>query len=111
MQRPEGQVTGFGDTQRRFNGLKVTHFADQHYIGIFTKRGSQSTGEAFGVGVQFALIDYTILVHVNELDRILNGEDMVVPFGIDLVNHRGQRGGLTRACGTRNQHQTAGLFA
>ena len=45
MQRAESKVAGFRDAQRRFNGFQVAHFADEHHVRIFTKRGAQSVGE------------------------------------------------------------------
>ena len=79
--------------------------------GIFTKRGAQRVGEALGVGVQLALVDHAILVHVHEFDRILDGEDVLVALGVDLVDHGGQRGGLARAGRAGDQHQAARLVA
>ncbi len=111
VQRAEGQVAGFGDAQRGFDGFQIAHFADQHHVRVFTESGAQRVGEALGVGVQLALVDHAILVHVHEFDRVLNGEDVVVTLGVDLVDHGGQRGGLARSGGTRDQHQAARLVA
>ena len=88
-----------------------SHFADQHHVGIFTEGGAESIGEALGVGMKFALIDQAVLVHVDEFDRIFDRQNVVVALGIDLVDHRGQRSGLTGARRAGHQHQTARLFA
>ena len=109
--RAEGQVAGFCDTQRGLDRLQVSHFADQHHVRIFTERGAQRVGETLGVGVQLALVHQAVLVHVNELDRVLDGEDVIVPLGVDLVDHGGQRGGLARAGRPGHQHQPARLVA
>ena len=111
MQRAEGEVAGFRDTQRGFDGFKVAHFADQHHVRVFTKRGAQCVGKAFGVRVQFALVDHAVLVHVHEFDRVLDGEDVVVALGIDLVDHGRERGGFARTRWSRDQHQPARLVA
>ena len=74
--RAEGEVAGFGDAQRRLDRFQVAHFADQHHVRVFTKRGAQGVGKALGVGVQFALVDHAVLVHVHEFDRVLDGEDV-----------------------------------
>ena len=111
VQRAERKVAGFGDPQRRLDGFQIAHFADQHHVGIFTKRGAQRVGEGLGVGMQLALIHHAVLVHVHEFDRILDGEDVIVPFGVDLVDHRCQRGGLARASRSGHQHQAARLIA
>ena len=94
MQSGEGEVASFRDSQRRLDGFEVTHFADQHHVRVFTKGGAQGVGKALGVGVQFALVDHAVLVHVHELDRVLDGEDVFVTLGIDLVDHGRQGGGL-----------------
>ena len=111
VQRAEGQVAGFRDAQRRFDGLQVAHFADQHHVRILTQRGAQRVGEALGVGVHFALVDQAVLVHVHEFDRVLDGQDVVVALAVDLVDHRGQRGGFAGAGRPGDQHQSARLVA
>src|SRR4051794_40181373 len=44
---------------------------------------------------------------VHELDRILDREDVVVSFLVDLVDHRRERRRLARSGGTRDEHETA----
>ena len=111
VQRAERQVAGFGDAQRRFDGLQVAHFADQHHVRVFTKGGAQRVGEALGVGVHFALVDHAVLVHVHEFDRVFDGQDVFVALGVDLVDHGGQRGGLAGPGRPGHQHQPARLVA
>ena len=111
MQCPKGKVAGFGNTQRRFDGLEVAHFADQYHVRVFTKSGAQRVGKALGVGVQFALVDHAVLVHVHEFDRVLDGEDVIVTLGINLVDHGRERRGLARTGRPRDQHQSARLVA
>ena len=90
---------------------KVAHFADQHDVRVFTKGGAQRVGEALGVSMQFALVHHAILVHVHEFDRIFDGENVVVPLGVDLVDHGSEGGGFAGAGRTGDQHQAARLFA
>ena len=52
-----------------------------------------------------------VLVHVNELDGILDGEDVVVAFAVDLVDHGRQGCGFAGTGRSRHQHQTARLVA
>src|SRR5208282_301841 len=111
VQSAEGEVAGFGDTQRRLDGFQVAHFADQHHVRVFTKSGAQGIGKTLGVRMHFALIDQAVLVHVHELDRVLDGEDVFVALGIDLVDHGRQRGGFARARRPRYQHQPTRLVA
>ena len=111
VQRAERKVAGFCDAQRRFDGFQIAHFADQHHVRVFTEGGAQRVGKALGVGMQLALVHHAILVHVHELDRVLDGEDVVVALGVDLVDHGRQRGGLARSGRARHQHQSARLVA
>ena len=63
--------------------------------------------EALRVAVDLALIDQTALMLVDELDRILDGENVILPLLVDLVDHRRQRGGLTGSGRTGHQHEAA----
>ena len=92
VQGAESQVTGFGDAQGRFDGFQIAHFADQHHVRIFTQRRAQRSAKRFGVRVHLALVDQAVLVLVHELNRIFDGDDVLVALGVDLVDHRRQRG-------------------
>ena len=50
------------------------------------------------------------LVRVDVLDRILNGEDVLPPLGVDLVDHRRQSRRLAAARRSRDQDQAAGTI-
>src|SRR5262249_38303455 len=80
-------------------------------VRVFTEGGAQRVRKTLSVGMQFALVDYTILVHVHEFDRVFDGENVVVTLGVDLVDHRGQRGRFAGSGGPRHQYQAAGLLA
>src|SRR5579884_681134 len=111
VQGAESEVAGFGDTQRRFNGFQVAHFADQHHVRVFTKCGAQGVAERFRVRVNFALVHQAVLVLVNELDRIFNGDNVIVALGVDLVDHRRQSRRFSRTGRTCDQNETARLIA
>src|SRR6202035_747875 len=111
VQRREHQVAGFGGKQRGGNGFQVAHFADQNHVGILTQGGAQGGGEVGGVHFNFALIDETLFVAVQELDRIFDGDQMVGAAGVDAVDHGGQCGGLARTGGAGNEDQATLLFA
>ena len=111
MQRSKSQVAGFRDSQGRLDRLQISHFADQHHVWIFTERGSKGIAETLGIGVQLALVDHAVLVHVNEFDGVLDGKDVIVPFTVDLVDHGRQGGRFARPCRPGYQHQAARLVA
>src|SRR5215472_2671401 len=64
-----------------------------------------------GVGVDFALIHQAALVVVQELDGVLDGDHMLVALAVDLVEHGGERGGLTGAGWPGDEDEPAGLVA
>ena len=76
MQRTKYQVTGFGGGQCEADGFRVTHLAHQNHVWVFTKRGTQSVGEAVGMFMQLTLVDQTFFTFVHELDRVFDGQDV-----------------------------------
>ncbi|MCY1283597.1 hypothetical protein D9M70_324800 [compost metagenome] len=60
-----------------------------------------------GVAVHLALVDQALLRFVDEFDRVLDGEDVVVLGVVQVVEHRRQGGRLARAGRPGDQHQAA----
>ena len=111
VQSGKHEVAGFRSQQRRRNGFEVAHFADQNDVGVLTEGSAQRRREVRGVHFDFPLIDKALLVAVQELNGVFDGDQMVGAVGIDAVDHRRQRGGLTGPRRSGNQHQPALLFA
>ena len=44
------------------------------------------------IGVDFSLVYQAAFVVVKKLDRVFDGQDVLVTVAIDLVHHRGQGG-------------------
>ena len=107
MQRGERQVARLGDPQRRFDRLEVAHLADEDDVGVLAERGAQRVGEALRVAVHLALVHEAALVLVDVLDRILDGEDVLVALGVDLVDHRRERRRLAAAGRAGDEHEAA----
>ena len=103
----ERQVAGLGDAQRRLDRLEVAHLADEHDVGVLAQRGAQRVREALGVAVHLALVDQAALVLVEVLDRVLDREDVLVPLGVDLVDHRRERRRLAAAGRAGDEDQAA----
>ncbi|MGC4084609.1 MAG: hypothetical protein QM736_21450 [Vicinamibacterales bacterium] len=80
MQRAEREVPCLGDLQRRFHGFEIAHLADEDDVRIFAERGAERVREAVRVAVHLALVHEAVLVRVDVLDRILDGEDVIVPL-------------------------------
>src|SRR3954452_22354880 len=110
VQRGEHQVAGFSGRQRRRDRLEVAHLADQDDVRVLAQRCLQAKPEALSVGADLALVDDAALVRVQELDRVLDREDVLVALGVDQVDHRRERGRLTRAGRAGDEHEPARLL-
>src|SRR5713226_7587598 len=63
------------------------------------------------IGMNFALIHKALLVIVKKLDGVLDGDHVLFTFAVNLIEHGGERGGLTRARWSGHQDESAGLVA
>ncbi len=79
VQRPEGQVARLGDGQGRLDRLQVPHLADEHLVRVLPQDRLQGGLEGAGVRVQLALVDDALLVLVDELDGVFDGDDVLRP--------------------------------
>ena len=69
-------MAGLGNLQRRFDRLEVAHLADEDDVGILAQRGAQRGAEAAGIAVDLALVHQAVLVAVDVLDRIFDGQNV-----------------------------------
>jgi hypothetical protein len=107
----EHQMTRLSGVNRRHERLLVTHFADQHDIGILPHRVLHPHGEIDDVLAHLALVDQTLVLGVDELDRILQRQDVLAVVRIDPVEHRRNRGRLARASHTCQQDHSLVVLA
>ena len=110
VQRGEDEVAGLGRGQGRADRLHVAHLADEDHVGVLAQRGLQAEREGRRVRPQLALVDDALLVVVQELDRVLDREDVLVARLVDLVDDRGERRRLARARRARDEHDAARLL-
>ena len=103
VQRREHEVPGFRRRQRDLDGLAVAHLADEDHLRRLPQRRRERRGERRRVAVQLALVDGRLLVLVQELDRILDGEDVFGAGLVDQIDDRRQRRRLARAGRTGDQ--------
>ena len=78
VQGGEHEVAGLGRGQRGRDRLQVAHLADEDHVGVLAQGGLQRGREALRVGAQLALVDEALLVAVEELDRVLDGHDVLL---------------------------------
>ena len=57
------------------------------------------------------LVHQAFLMIVEILDRILDGDDVLRPLFVDLVEHGRERGGLAAAGRSSDEHEAARLVA
>ena len=110
MQRPENEVAGLGRGERGRDRLQVAHLAEEDHVRVLAERCPERVGEGRRVGPDLALVDDAALVPVEELDRVLHGEDVLGTVPVDLVDQRRERRRLARARGTRDEDDAARLL-
>ena len=104
IQAGKNEVPGFGRLQDHFHGFTIAQFAHQDHFGRLPQCGSHGHGEVRCVTVQFALMDGGLLVIVQKLDGIFDGDDVADLFFVDAVQQRRQRGRLPRSARPRHQN-------
>ena len=110
MQGREHEVPGLGRGQRGRHRLEVAHLADEDDVGVLPQHRLERPVERLGVGAHLALVDHALLVAVQELDRVFDGHDVLFARLVDLVDHRGQGGGLARAGRPGDEDEAARLL-
>ena len=110
VQGREDEVAGLGRGDRGRDRLEVAHLAEEDHVRVLAKRAAQGVGEADGVGPDLALVDDAALVAVEELDRVLDGHDVVVARAVDLVDDGRERRRLTGARRARDEDEAARLL-
>lgn len=77
MERGKDKVTGLRGFQRDLNGLLVAHFAYQDDLWRLAPGRSQCKSETGSIAVQFPLVNDRFLMPMHELDRVLDGKDVI----------------------------------
>ncbi len=101
----ERQMSGLRDFQCCFHRFEVAHLSNQDDVGILAQCRTQRGREAARVTVHLSLVDETALVLMDVLDRILDGENVLVALRVDLVEHGRKRRRLAAAGWPRHEHQ------
>jgi len=93
-------------TSAKFNRLEIAKLSDQNDIRILTQSATQGRGKAFGVDAHLAMVYQAVLAFMNELDRVLHSDNMVVPVLIGIIHHRRECCGFTRPRWARHNHKS-----
>ena len=103
----QDEVARLSCRERGAHRLRVAHLADEDHVGVLTQHVLQ--GRHVGVGVQayLALVDHRLVVAVQDLDGVLDGDDVTAQVMVDVVDHRGQGRRLATARGPSHQDHAA----
>ena len=99
-----------GGLERGLRGLGVAQLADQDRVRVLAEHAAQRLGEVGGVEPDLTLVDDAVAVGVEDLDRVLDRDDVLVARAVDVVEHRRERRRLARAGRARDEHEAAVLL-
>ena len=105
MQRAEDQMPRAGGGQGQFDRFQIAQFADQNDVRVLAQRPAQGRGKRLGVQAHFAMIDQAAFAFVNEFDRVLDSNDMVLAVLVGVIHNGRQRGGFARPGRPGHHHQ------
>src|ERR1700690_367148 len=111
MQRAEHQVAGLRGGEREADRFQVAHFTDEYDVGVFAQRRAQRLAEPERVAMDLALIDETAFALVHELDRILDGYNMIGTVVVAVVDHARERRRLAGSGRSGHEHEASGKHA
>ncbi len=97
VERAENEQASFGSGEGERDRLEVAHFADEDDVGVLAEGGAEAGGEGGRLDRDLALGDDRLLVAVDELDGLLDGDDVAAEIRIDVVEQRRERRGFSRA--------------
>ena len=86
MQGAKNKVARLRSGNGERDGLEITHFADHDNVRIFAQRSAECGSERLCVSPHFALRDVAAFRLENIFDRIFQGDDVVPPFQIHLLD-------------------------
>ena len=98
-------MTRFSGAHGGFKRFIVTHFTHQRDVRVFTNQRAQCIIEIDAINADFALIDGGLVILKDVLNRIFNGHDVHLAALVDVLQHGGDRSGLTTAGDACKEHQ------
>src|SRR5438552_10159044 len=76
VQGAQHEVAGLGRLQAKLGRLAVADFADEDDLRRLTERSAKAVGEGVEVAAQLALVEGCLDVGMDELNRVLQGDDV-----------------------------------
>jgi len=100
-------MPGLSRRQRQADGFQVTQFTHQDHIRVLPQCRTQGRRKTVGVAMHLALVDQGPAGLVDEFDGVFQGEDVLAPVLVEVIDQRRQGGRLARTGGPGHQHQAA----
>ena len=102
-------MPGLGGLQRRLGALGIAELADQDHIWVLAQRPAQSCEVGVGVDPDLALVDDAVVVLVEDLDRVFDGDDVLPARLVDVIDDRGEGRRLAGAGRAGDEHEPSVL--
>src|SRR5919199_1370072 len=90
VERSKDEVAGLGRGEGDRDGLKIPHLADEDDVRVLTQHMPQGLAEALGVLVDLTLIDYALLVLVEEFYRVLDAHNVLLAGFVYFFFYKGE---------------------
>ena len=110
VKRREHEVSRLRGLQGGLRSLGVAKLADQDHVRVLAKRTPERLCEVARVETDLALVDDARVVAVQDLDRVLDRDDVLLPRPVDVVDDRCERRRLSRPRCARDEHEPAMLL-
>src|SRR5262249_26232366 len=111
VNRTEHQVAGFGRVDGRQKRFFVTHFADEHHVGVFTHGVLHTDLEVNHIKPDLALVDKALIFGEDEFDRVFERQDVLAVLMVDQVEHRRDGRALAGTGDAGKQHHALIVMA
>ena len=83
-------MPGLGSHERDLHRLGVADFAEQDHVGILPQRSPERRRERRRVEPDLALAHRALVVLVEKLDGVFDGDDVLRRGSVDVPDHRRQ---------------------
>src|SRR5688572_5292028 len=107
VQRRHAQVARLGERDGVVHGVPVADLADQDHVRGLAQRVLERRVPRIGIHAHLALGDDAVLVVMDVLDRVLDGDDVPVAVLVAVADHRRERSGFPRARAAHHDDEAA----
>src|SRR5215211_278134 len=102
-----GSVQGVERGEDHLGAFGVPDLPYEYHVGVLPQHAPQGPRKGGRIRTHLALVYDALVVSMNELDRVFDGDHVLGDGMIDHVYHRGERRRLAAACGACDQDDTA----